>query len=108
MVRELRHQKYLILGLTNAAKTKENKGDDRYDEMIKLNKELAKLYGDHFIDIWAYLISQYNPLEEQDVIDHEQDVIPASLTYDNLHMNAAGYTLVAKRIYASIDVLLKQ
>jgi hypothetical protein len=43
------------------------------------------------------LISLYNPLDPQDVIDHGNDVPPSSLRADHIHLNTAGYEAMTKK-----------
>ncbi len=50
------------------------------------------------------LVAAYAKDIDQDVIDHENDVVPASLRSDKLHLNTAGYKIVAQAVY---DAYLK-
>ena len=105
MVSKLKHKDYIILGVTNGQYDLELKGASDYVIINKLNASLAKIYGSHYIDIRAYLVSLYDPTNAQDVKDHNNDIPPSSLRYDDQHLNAAGYTDVARRINTSINIL---
>jgi lysophospholipase L1-like esterase len=105
MIAKLNHTNYLVLGIINAESTGEYKGTPNYQAITALNDQLAQIYGDHYIDIRAFLVSQYNANYAADVKDHEKDVVPISLRADSLHLNFKGYQLVAKKIYSDINRL---
>ncbi|GAB3335328.1 hypothetical protein GCM10027299_44220 [Larkinella ripae] len=106
MVAALGHSRYLILSIINGHMgPKEQVFGDGHKAITQLNGELYKLYGDHYINVHAYLLSQYNPNSMADIIDHTDDVIPASLRADELHLNSAGYAKVAERINQSLHTL---
>lgn len=100
MVAALGHTHYLVLGVDN--RRDEPSGTDNYAAIVQLNADLATIYGAHFLDVRSYLVSQYDPNQAQDVLDHGNDVPPISLMADGeLHMNAAGYAAVAALVYAN-------
>ena len=105
MVAKLRHKHYLVLGILNADRETEIKGCNYYNVIKELNADLAATYGDHFIDIRSYLVSEYNTKDPFDIENFNNDVIPHTLRSDNLHLNNAGYNLVAKKIYERINIL---
>jgi hypothetical protein len=96
MIAALGHTDYVILPPINT--TAEPVGNSVHTKIVNLSADLAALYGEKFIDIRAYLISKYNPSVPQDVLDYAADVIPSSLRIDTLHLNTAGYNLVAAKI----------
>ncbi|GGF15365.1 SGNH/GDSL hydrolase family protein [Hymenobacter cavernae] len=104
MVEALPHQNYLVLSILNGAG--EGRGTYGYNVAASLNADLAALYGAHYLDVRAYLVSQYNPSLAQDVADHEADIPPTSLRSDFLHLSSAGYALVANYLQANSRLLL--
>lgn len=63
-------------------------------------------FGRRFVDLGAYLAS-YASLADAGITPTSQDdtdiaagIVPTSLRSDSTHLNAAGYTLVAKQVYA--------
>lgn len=97
MVAALNHENYLVVGITN--NVEETKGSDRLKIMDTLNADLKATYGIRFVDVRPLLVAAYDQTLPQDVIDHENDVVPASLRSDKLHLNTAGYKVVAQAIY---------
>jgi len=89
-------QRYLVMGLDINAVNVD--GSAEHDNIVQTNTELAALYPDNFIDIHSYLVSQYDPDIPQDVTDYGNDVVPSSLRIDGIHLNTAGYYLVANQI----------
>ena len=91
MIQYNNSQKYVIIGLTNSDK----------DEV---NNILAQHYGEHFLDIRSYLLT--NGLTDagisatdQDNLDLTNRKIPTSLRADSVHLNNFGYTIVGKQLY---------
>lgn len=101
MVGALTSPKYLVLGLLTSSVS--IKGSAAYNTITTMNNELAVTYAGHYLDIRAALIAAYDPNNAQDVIDHANDVTPSSLRSDALHLNTAGYTLVANQVNAYIQ-----
>jgi len=97
MVAVLGHENYLVVGITN--RTTEPKGSDGLKIMDTLNADLKETYGIRFVDVRPLLVAAYDKTQPQDVIDHENDIVPASLRSDKLHLNTAGYKIVAQAIY---------
>jgi lysophospholipase L1-like esterase len=108
MVGALGHDHYLVLGIINGAYNGEHKGQSKYNVIVSLNTELAAVYGNHFIDIREYLISRYNPANRRDVADHDEDIIPQTMRYDSLHMNALGYRIIADKVIENVNMLITQ
>ena len=84
--------KYIIIGLTYK------------NNVLNVNQTLQDRYGEHFLDIRKYILQ--NGLSdagitatEQDEIDINNGEIPSSLRYDNVHLNAEGYTIVGEQVY---------
>jgi lysophospholipase L1-like esterase len=106
MVAALGHTHYLVLGVINGDYATEYSGGADYTTITTLNTDLAALYGTRFIDIRAHLVSLFQAGIPQDVIDHGHDVPPSSLRSDVLHMNNAGTTAVANKVFTKISTLL--
>ncbi|GAB3898148.1 arylesterase [Larkinella knui] len=106
MVKALGHKRYLVLGILNGSfGTNEDVFGAGHEAIMKLNGELSTLYGDHYINIHAYLLSQYDPSSYLDIIDHTDDIVPRSLRSDQLHLNQKGNLKVAERIKQSLGIL---
>jgi lysophospholipase L1-like esterase len=105
MVSKLGHNYYLVLGVLNADRANERKGRPYNNIIKKLNTDLAVTYGDHFIDVRTYLISEYNPNDSVDLRNFNDDIPPHSLRFDDLHLNSLGYSRMARKIYEKIEVL---
>ncbi|TFZ00819.1 SGNH/GDSL hydrolase family protein [Ramlibacter henchirensis] len=92
------NDRYLVLGVTNQATPAERRGGRDYGDIVQLNADLAAQYGDRFFDVRTHLVGLFDPVNPLDVVDHGDDVVPASLRADGVHLNAAGYTAVARRV----------
>lgn len=94
---ESTEKKYIVLGLT-FVKDMEASGIE------KINRELEKEYGNHFIDIRRRIqkdgLSSSNlPETEQDRLDYKAGNIPLSLRVDEVHLNACGYRFIGQEVY---------
>jgi lysophospholipase L1-like esterase len=92
---------FLVLSILNAC-YEGNIESTAYSQIIGLNQALQAAYPNNYLDIRSLLVAQYDPSSPEDVSDHSIDVPPASLRFDNLHLNAAGYTFVAGQISRAI------
>lgn len=95
--------RYLVLSVTNAAT--ETIGTSVYNQIIALNAQMASTYKEHYLDVRSYLVSQYDPNQAQDVIDHSNDIMPTSLRFDGTHLNDSGYAKLASYIFTRITQL---
>lgn len=84
---------YVIIGLHGYNKTTEE----------DIEKQFKQEFGNHFIDWRNYLLTR--ALDDANITPTEQDLAdinngkcPTSLRYDQVHLNATGYTLLAKQI----------
>jgi len=103
MVADLGHDGYLILSVLNGNYVPyEAVGGAGYNLIISLNNQLATIYGSKYLNVRSILVAAYNPSIPQDVTDHTNDIPPSSLRSDNIHLNTAGYALVASSINAVI------
>lgn len=106
MVSTIGHSRYLILGILNSSSEVLN--GTEWTTITTLNNDLKNLYGDKYVNIREYLVSQYNPSIPQDVTDHNNDVPPSSLRSDPIHLNNAGYVKVANYVNQKLGVLFNQ
>ena len=65
-----------------------------YLDITGLNSDLAATYGNRYWDVRSYRVSKHDQ-SAQDLTDVANDVVPTSLRSDAVHLNAAGYALVA-------------
>jgi len=87
---------YLVLSVINAQG--EGINTTPYTDITNLNASLSNSWyaTGHYLDVRHALVTNYNPNLPQDVTDFENDIPPNSLVYDGqVHLNAAGYTLLA-------------
>ncbi|MDF2464096.1 MAG: hypothetical protein K0Q43_2331 [Ramlibacter sp.] len=97
------NDRFLILAVLNKARPEELRGGDVYNTIVQLNRDLAAIYPSNYLDIRAYLVSQFNPALPQDVADAQNDVIPSSLRFDEIHLNNDGSVLVAAKVKEFLD-----
>jgi len=83
----------------------EMKGGAGYNTIIALNKALERAYGSHYVDVRKTLVEAYNPAIPYDVYCYNQDIPPLSLRGDSLHLNDAGYLVVAKKVFENLSQL---
>jgi lysophospholipase L1-like esterase len=69
-----------------------------------LNSDLATVYGTRFVDMLAPLQAASNG-SAGDLADVAAGIVPRSLRFDAVHLNAAGYTIVANALYAKRALL---
>ncbi len=104
MVSALSTSNYVVLSILNTSI--QPSGSGGYTTVASINSALASAYGSRFLDLRAYLVSQYDSNVAQDVTDYGNDVVPTSLRYDTLHLNAAGNAKVAQFINTNISKLI--
>ena len=99
MVSQLTSSNYLVLSVLNGDYGGwDSVGGGGYADITSLNASLAATYGTHYIDIRSILVASYNPLLTLDVSDHTRDIVPSSLRSDAIHLNTAGYAIVANQV----------
>ena len=100
MVAALGHPNYLVLSLLNA--TDSGQGTLGYQRTKTVNDALAARYAERYLDVRAFLVQQGT----QDEIT--RDVVPLTLhrSGDTLHLNTAGYNLVADYVQTHLEPLL--
>lgn len=87
--------KYIIVGMTCL---------DRMPDIADINAALGAEWGDNFLDIRTYMLTEgleYLGIEptEEDLADIERGEIPASLRSDDTHGNDYFYQLLAEQVY---------
>ena len=92
-------KRFVILGVTEANFDSQNE----YDRIIGINTMLVKKYPRNFIDIRKVLVNGYNAVLPNDVTAFNANRIPPSLYQDGLHLNDAGYAVVAQAVFAFIN-----
>ncbi len=90
--------KYVIIGMTSL---------DRMPDIAEINEKMAEEFGDNFLDIRTYFLTEgladagIEPTE-QDLADIERGEIPSSLRSDDIHGNDHFYRLLAEQVYGKI------
>lgn len=97
------NNRFIVLSVLNQAKDGELKGQPGYLTILQLDADLAALYPNNYLDVRALLVASYDPNNPQDVIDHQNDVLPSSLRYDQIHMRNEGSVIVAQAVKQFID-----
>ncbi len=102
MIKYHPNDKYVIVGLTSK---------DYMDEVDGVNDVLREAYGEHFVDVRAYLMTEQCLLDngitptQADYDNMAKGEIPASLLADSIHGTATFYDIVSKMIAESIEEL---
>ncbi|ETX26470.1 SGNH/GDSL hydrolase family protein, partial [Roseivivax isoporae] len=104
--------RYLVLSVLTGDYDPEEYGPSgsRYLTTVGLNNDLEALYTDRYLDVRRLLITEGLPRAgitptAQDTIDIGNDVPPDSLRHDAIHLNAAGYGVVAQLINEKLRAL---
>lgn len=101
-------KRYLILSVLTA--TDEPTGSANHAAITDLNLRLARQYGRRFVDLRRYLIdyglddAQISPTAE-DAACIAADTLPPSLAPDKMHLNDAGYAIVANLVAQRLEEL---
>lgn len=96
-------KQFLIMSIINKNDGTEGNGGaglTNYNLITDLNNSLAALYPNNYLDIRKILVNSYDSSNPTDVTDYASDTVPSSLHVggDNLHLNTAGYAIVAKAV----------
>lgn len=102
------NRQHIVIGMTTTAG--EPMGSNNYKTITGINETLRRTYGDCYVDMLSYLVN--NGLvdagimpTEGDSADIQMGIIPRSLRSDDVHLNAAGYSVAGKRIYQQMTLL---
>lgn len=87
---------FIVMSLLNSGD--EGIGTSSYEELARINAQLAQTYAGHFLDIRKILVNSYDPSNPRDVLDYNNDIPPYSLRNDNEHLNDKGYAIVARQV----------
>jgi lysophospholipase L1-like esterase len=90
--------RFLVLSLVNQATPREALGGEDYDSILRTNRALQDRWPGHFLDIRGFLVGQADRSRWDDERDARRDVPPASLRYDEIHLNQDGSRRVAVRL----------
>ncbi|MDB4917570.1 MAG: hypothetical protein JWM95_5214, partial [Gemmatimonadetes bacterium] len=93
-------KRFLVLSVLNGDFPDEQSGQSRYAAIVLLNTDLAAKYPANFIDVRTMLVAAANAAMATDMANQAADVPPASLRFDELHLNDAGHALVGKAVAA--------
>lgn len=104
MIAALGHTRYLVVSIINGNYPLEYINQPNWVTITTLNNDLKALYGDKFVNMREFLVSQHNQTS-QDLIDFSNDIPPTSLRSDNIHLNTAGYNLVAEFLNKKLGYL---
>ena len=74
-------------------------GRKEYSNIRSINNALEHKYGEHYLDVRSILLSQYDWRDPVDLIDDWLGIVPSSLRYDNVHLNARGYEIVGRSVF---------
>lgn len=93
--------RYLVLGLLNNDSA--GPGSTIQNGVIATNTALAARYGNRYVDVRAYLLA-YGLIDAAltptptDTANIANGIVPASLRVDTIHLNDAGYAVVAQYV----------
>jgi lysophospholipase L1-like esterase len=94
--------RYLVLGIVNADVENERQGGVSYARITELNTRLAKVYGPRYVPVREALLAAANRRFAEDVRCFDEDIVPASLRSDSLHLNDVGQAVVAESVQAAM------
>jgi len=80
-------------------------GTDTHTQLLAYHTLLKRKYKDRYVPVFEKLVASYNPSIPQDVTDSANGVIPSSLRTDSVHLNDAGYLIVAETVKLQLDRL---
>lgn len=96
MIAPLDHSRYLVGAILTSAAD----GAGTVTAIQALNADLASIYDDRFVDLYAILRS-HGDGSANDTADISNGYIPRSLRSDDVHLNNAGYAIVAEAMVAA-------
>ena len=92
------NNRFVIMSMINEASSLGIKGGPYYPIILQLNAYFAATYPNNYLDVRTPLIAMYNPGDPGEVQDHNNDVVPRHLRYDEIHFQQEGSAWVAARI----------
>ena len=95
--------RFLVLGIINSDTDNERRGSVGYMQITDLNAKLAKEYGRHYVPVRERLLAAGNRRFGEDARNLEEDVIPASLRSNSLHLNdVVGQAVLAESVQSAV------
>ena len=97
-------EKYIVVGCHDC------NSSFSYDQLLAFNTKLKDTFGNHYVDIYDFIIKYglaYEGLTatQQDKTDIANNIVPTSLRSDAIHFNSYGYDIVANLIYERLCAL---
>ncbi|NML74999.1 hypothetical protein HHL25_12775 [Rhizobium sp. S-51] len=96
MVGHLGHRRFLVAGTL----IRSSDGEDLKVQRLDLNARLSASYGARYVDLPGLLRPAHNGSAE-DLADVAAQLVPRSLRIDAVHLNGAGYAIVAQAMHAA-------
>jgi hypothetical protein len=90
--------RFIVVSLDNAATARGIRGGADYNTVMQINAQLQAAYPNNYLDMRGALVAHYDPSNPQDVADHNNDVPPSSLRYDEIHLAQPGSAYAAQLI----------
>lgn len=90
------NKRFIILSIINGEE--EGRGSLQYKKIQKINKKLKETYKENYVDIRSELVNHFNFFSFHDVVNRIQDIPPASLRIDGIHLNRSGNEIVSRVI----------
>lgn len=88
-------KKFIIIGPITTLPA----GNSYHTALRDVCQKLKSRFPRNFVDAHELLVYNYNPAIPQDVTDFSNDIVPTSLRSDSIHLNDAGYGIVAKAVH---------
>lgn len=99
MIKHNGSDRYIVIGMPTHYQATSVQAQRDSDRVI------GNVFGTHFVNLYEYMSSVYALNDAgitpttQDTQDIENGLVPTSLRSDGTHLNGAGYTLMAQRVY---------
>ena len=89
------NNRFVILSVMNNGKPEGIRGGRNYPLVLQVDADLAAMFPNNYLNVRSALIQRYDPSSAQDVQDFNNDVLPTSLRYDEIHLRQEGSLFVA-------------
>lgn len=103
----LHPRRFLILGILNAQN--EGIGTTNYNNITAVNNLIKTAYPNNYIEVLPPSPSELTEinytLTGTDAADIANNKFPASMFFDNIHLNSFGYKIIALRVYKKLKEL---
>lgn len=90
--------RFIVVSMINEDTAAGIRGGSQYSVVLQINAQLQAAFPSNYLDMRSALVARYNPSIAQDVIDHNNDVVPSSLRYDEIHFRQDGSAYAAALI----------